>query len=121
MVLGGHSLTHPGVHGKVSNMANNLLGNVTTKITNIPPGRRAGERNGFQGLLRSLRELPDGQALRVHKDYNMAEGADKQGHARQKMLYSSLQFASRRTGIKINCQVAGDGTGDVLVWLRSSK
>ncbi len=109
------------MYDKVPNMAINPLGKVTTKVTDIPAGRRAGERAGFQGLLRSLRDLPDGQALRVHKDYAMEDGADKQGHARQKMLYGSLQFASRRTGIKINCQVAGDGTGDVLVWLRSPK
>ncbi len=95
---------------------------ITTSKTEIPIGRRAGERGGLQSTIRSLKELQPGEALRVHKDFGgINEETDRDGSYRQKMLYSSLQFASRRTGIKINCQVTSDGTGDVLVWLRGAR
>ncbi len=73
-------------------------------------------------MIRSLKDLSPEAALRVHKDYGKIDkSVDPEGTARQKMLYSSLQFASRRTGIKINCQVTSDGTGDVLVWMRGAR
>ncbi len=92
---------------------------VRCEVSEIPQDRRAGERGGLQALLRSLQDLPHGQALRVHKDYpQFSREADPKGTARQGMLYSSLKFASRKSGIKICSQVTSDGTGDVLIWMR---
>ncbi len=95
---------------------------IRCEVSDIPPDRRSGERGGLQALLRSLKELPPGQALRVHKEYpQFKDTDDPKGSARQGMLYASLKFASRKSGIKISSQVTSDGTGDVLVWLKGAQ